>query len=121
MGNCFSPPKNNRPEIRNRRQGMIKQRSSLSDLNDSRHVMMRRSSSKGAKVQEDGSFYRPRQSFTINEMTNGSQVTQSTQEDSQNPREQTPSGSENRSGSNFKFVSRHRTESGPDCSVAIDP
>ena len=42
-----------------------RQGSSLANLSDSRHVMMKRSSVKGAALQKDGSFYRPRQNHVL--------------------------------------------------------
>lgn len=42
-----------------------RQGSSLANLSDSRHVMMKRSSAKGAALQKDGSFYRPRQNHVL--------------------------------------------------------
>ena len=47
MGNCTNRPRNDLD-------------SGLAALKDSRHVMMRRSSRRGAEMQENGSFYRPR-------------------------------------------------------------
>ena len=47
MGNCSNRPRNDLD-------------SGLAALKDSRHVMMRRSSRRGAEMQENGSFYRPR-------------------------------------------------------------
>jgi len=55
MGSCFSSDEGGgRPSLGNRQ-------SSLASLNDSRHVMMKRSKKKGAPKQQDGSFYRPRE------------------------------------------------------------
>lgn len=53
MGGCFSAG-----EEGAKRRDFV---STLSNLNDSRHVMMRRSWMKGATIQKDGSFYRPRE------------------------------------------------------------
>lgn len=47
MGNCTNRPRNDLD-------------SGLAALKDSRHVMMKRSSRRGAEMQENGSFYRPR-------------------------------------------------------------
>lgn len=52
MGNCVSGKKSGRPAQR--------RQSSLTNLNDSRHVMMHRSSLKGAELQEDGTFFKKR-------------------------------------------------------------
>ena len=38
------------------------------DLNDSRHVMMQRSTKNGAEPQADGSFYRPRQDVPLSDL-----------------------------------------------------
>mmetsp|Transcript_22057 Transcript_22057/g.32218 ORF Transcript_22057/g.32218 Transcript_22057/m.32218 type:complete len:120 (+) Transcript_22057:34-393(+) len=56
MGNCCSSEK----EMRE-----INRQSSLANLNDSRHVMMKKASAKGKTLQKDGSFYRPRQESMI--------------------------------------------------------
>jgi hypothetical protein len=53
MGNC----------LRNEKEQIST--SLLADLNDSRHVMMKRSSKRGAKMKDDGSFYRPRQDIPL--------------------------------------------------------
>eukprot|EP01083_Nonionella_stella_P071220 191191_1 len=52
MGNCCAQEKEG--------SKMQRRRSSFNDLNDSRHVMMRRSSRNGPVKQRDGSFYKPR-------------------------------------------------------------
>uniref|UniRef100_A0A7S3QIR8 Uncharacterized protein n=1 Tax=Chaetoceros debilis TaxID=122233 RepID=A0A7S3QIR8_9STRA len=51
MGNCCAQEKGSE---------MQRRRSSFNDLNDSRHVMMRRSSRNGPVEQRDVSFYKPR-------------------------------------------------------------
>ena len=54
MGNCFAASPTNKPLT-------LQKKSSLSTLNDSRHVMMKRTSMRAGLVeQKDGSFYRPR-------------------------------------------------------------
>ena len=62
MGSCFSSDASDgggsRPKLNTKQ-------SSLASLNDSRHVMMKRSSMKGAAKQQDGSFYRPRGEVSI--------------------------------------------------------
>ncbi len=61
MGNCFTKQEDedNSPRRAQRR------RSSFGSLNDSRHVMMRRSSAKGTEIQKDGTFYKPRDDSLI--------------------------------------------------------
>lgn len=58
MGNCMRPM----AESSMKRRG---DNSLLAELNDSRHVMMRRSKAKGVTQSEDGSFYRPREDITL--------------------------------------------------------
>lgn len=60
MGSCFS---SDAPDEGGSRPKIGTKQSSLASLNDSRHVMMKRSSRKGAAKQQDGSFYRPRESI----------------------------------------------------------
>ena len=60
MGNCLSPSNEKTKNC------MPKRTSSLINLEDSRHVMIKRSSRNGTIMQEDGSFYRPRgESFIV--------------------------------------------------------
>lgn len=80
MGSCISvqdeksidnnsdavvPPEKAQAPIVRTRPSFGRQGSSLQNLSDSRHVMMRRSSAKGATLQKDGSFYRPRQNHVL--------------------------------------------------------
>lgn len=51
MGSCLSQTQEGNKKRR---------RSSLIDLDDSRHVMFKQTSKNGAIQQADGSFYRPR-------------------------------------------------------------
>lgn len=57
MGSCFS---SNTSDGGGSRPKLETRHSSLASLDDSMHVMMKRSSLKGALEQQDGSFYRPR-------------------------------------------------------------
>ena len=81
MGNCL-PPVDSKGR---KKTGRRRESSSLANLNDSRHVMMKRSSMKGAQIQKDGSFYRPRDDKALVDIQRLSEVTRDETNDTKGP------------------------------------